>query len=148
MSDRILMRLSGNLILSNSWKQELIITEIAVHGEVIRKRVPWNLKRIKMTLPFDRIAQVNIIRGLLTAELEIVNKGGADNLVIEGLNKNDAERAKKLIEERIRLDHASIGAVANTPTMAEEIQKLSELKNTGLLTEAEFEAGKKKLLGM
>jgi hypothetical protein len=48
----VLMRLSGTIWLSNSWKQELVITNDGVEGEVIQ-----GLKRAKMHLPYDRIAQ-------------------------------------------------------------------------------------------
>ena len=78
---KVLMRLSGSKLLSNSWKQELIVTDEGVEGEVLK-----DFKRIKMRVPFDRIAQVNIVRGMLKADIEVVNKGGADNLVIKALS--------------------------------------------------------------
>lgn len=92
----VLMRLSGSNWLSNSWKQELVITGEGVESEVIR-----GLKRIKMHLPYDRIAQVNLIRGVFAADLEVFNKGGAGNLIVKSLNKAEAEEAKNLIESKI-----------------------------------------------
>jgi hypothetical protein len=91
----VLMRLSGSKWLSNSWKQELVITDEGVEGEVIR-----GLKRIKMHLPYDRIAQVNLIRGVFAADLEVINKGGSGNLIVKSLNKAEAEEAKNLIESK------------------------------------------------
>jgi hypothetical protein len=88
----VLMRLSGSIWLSNSWKQELVITEDGVEGEVIQA-----LKRIKMHLPYDRIAQVNLLRGIFRADLEVVNKGGTGNLIVKTLNKGEAEEAKNLL---------------------------------------------------
>ena len=58
MSDKILLKINGSALIRNSWKQELLITEDGVFGEILK-----NLKRTKMPLPFDRIAQVNIVRG-------------------------------------------------------------------------------------
>jgi len=81
-------------MMTNTWKQELVITETVVHGEVIP-----SLKRLKMTLPFDGIAQVNIVRGVFKADIEIVSNGGTDNLIIRPLPKRDAEAAKSLIGE-------------------------------------------------
>jgi hypothetical protein len=79
---KILMRLTGSVLLSNSWKQELVVTDEGVEGEVLR-----SLKRVRMHLPYDRIAQVNLIRGVFVADLELVNKGGTGNLLIKALNK-------------------------------------------------------------
>ena len=125
--------------MSNSWLQELIITETAVHGEVIK-----GLKRLKMTLPFDRIAQVNLVRGVFMADIEIVNKGGTDNLIVRALSKSDAEAAKSLIEEKLK-------TAPTTPPMApisvaDELAKLVKLRTDGILSEEEFANQKMKIL--
>jgi hypothetical protein len=129
-------------LLSNSWKQELEITEDGVEGEVM-----VGLKRIKMTLPFDRIAQVNLVRGLLAADLEVVNKGGADNLVVRALDKEDAERAKALIERRMQEQSAAASLPLRPPvSVGDELRKLADLRDQGILTEAEFQVQKDRLL--
>lgn len=136
MSDRVLLRVQGSMLLSNTWKQELVITEHDVRGEVLQA-----FKRIKMSLPYDRIAQVNIVRGILSAELEVVNKGGTDNLIVRGLSKRDAERAKDLIEERMRA-----GSPGATGSVADELAKLADLKDRAIITQAEFDEQKRRLL--
>lgn len=136
MSDRVLLRVQGSMLLSNTWKQELVITEHDVRGEVLQA-----FKRIKMSLPYDRIAQVNIVRGILSAELEVVNKGGTDNLIVRGLSKRDAERAKDLIEERMRA-----GPPGATGSVADELAKLADLKDRAIITQAEFDEQKRRLL--
>jgi hypothetical protein len=68
MPETVLLRVRGSAWLSNSWKQELVMTEAAIHGEVVK-----GLRRLKMTLPFDRVAQVNVSRGMFTATIEVVN---------------------------------------------------------------------------
>jgi hypothetical protein len=138
MSETELMRVKGSMLLSNSWKQELVITDRAVYGEVRKSAV----KRIKMSLPFDRIAQVNIVLGILTANIEVVNKGGADNLIIRAIPKRDAERAKALIEDRIN----AASTASSSVSIADEIAKLGALRERNLLTEAEFQSEKQKLL--
>jgi hypothetical protein len=138
----VLMRLSGSIWLSNSWKQELVITEDGVEGEVIQ-----GLKRIKMHLPYDRIAQVNLVRGVFRADLEVVNKGGTGNLIVKALNKGEAEEAKNLIEAKIRSAlHAQSVAGRAPHLVADELRKLAELRDQGLITEVEFQAQKAKLL--
>jgi hypothetical protein len=139
MSEKVLMIVRGSRLLSNSWKQELVITDQAVYGEVLKAP-----KRIKMSLPYDRIAQINIIRGLLSADIEIVNKGGTDNLIIRAVRKSEAEDAKKLIEQGVQ----SMLAVAGRQnvSISDELRKLAELRKQGLLTEAEFQNQRQKLL--
>ena len=51
----VLLRVWGNPVVSGSWRQQLIITDQAVYGEILN-----NFKRLKMTLPYDRIAQVSL----------------------------------------------------------------------------------------
>lgn len=137
---KVLMTLRGSQLLSNSWKQELVITDEGVEGEVLR-----SLKRVKMRLPYDRIAQVNLVRNILRADIEVVNKGGTDNLVIRALPKQDAERARELIEKGMR------SSIAQPPSpqssVADELAKLASLKGQGHITEGEFETQKKRLLG-
>lgn len=135
--EKVLMTLRGSVLLSNSWKQEMVITDQGVRGEVIE-----GLKRIKMTLPYDRIAQVNLIVGMFKADLEVVNKGGSGNLVVKALTKSDAEEAKRLIEERIQ--RASGGPAA--ASVADELRKLADLRAAGVLTEEEFETQKSRVL--
>ncbi len=139
----VLMRLSGSIWLSNSWKQELVITDDGVEGEVIK-----GLKRIKMHLPFDRIAQVNLVRGVFRAYLVVVNKGGTGNLIVKALNKGEAEEAKNLIEAKIQSAlHAQSVAGRAPQSAADELRKLAELRDQGVITEVEFQAQKAKLLG-
>jgi Short C-terminal domain len=138
----VLMCLSGSIWLSNSWKQELVITEDGVEGEVIQ-----GLKRIKMHLPYDRIAQVNLLRGVFRADLEVVNKGGTGNLIVKALNKGEAEEAKNLIEAKIQSAlHAQSVAGRAPQSVADELRKLAELRDQGLITEVELHAQKAKLL--
>jgi hypothetical protein len=143
MPSRELMRLSGSTFFSNSWKQELVIAEDGVHGEVIQ-----GLKRIHMTLPYDRIAQVNLSRGVFRANLELINRGGTDNLIIKALKKEQAEAAKLLIERKIHesTSRSSPPGQAST-SLADELRKLADLKAQGILTAEEFEMQKQRLLG-
>lgn len=146
MEEQSLMTLKGNIWLANSWKQEIVITDKAVYGEAI-----IGLSRKKMTLPFDLIAQVNISRGVFSAELEVINKGGAANLTIKGLKKSEAEEAKSLIEKYIKqVSQPDKERHTSEPSqyLADDIRKLNELKTEGILTEEEFQKKKYQLLNI
>ena len=135
-----LMRISGSRLLSNTWKQELVVTEDGVESEVLQV-----FRRIKMVVPFDRIAQVNLVRGILTADLEVVNKGGTDNIVVRALGKTEAEKAKALIESRMR-EASRAPSTSASFSVADELAKLAELRKRGIINESEFQAQKDKLL--
>jgi hypothetical protein len=105
------------------------------------------MKRLKMLLPFDRIAQVNLSRGIFAATLQVINKGGAGNLVVKGLKKDKAERAKALIESEIQ-SALRLQGRSNSPShsAADELVKLAELRDRGIITSSEFESQKAKTL--
>jgi hypothetical protein len=143
MARNVLMKLSGNMLLSGSFKQELVITEEGVEAEVMN-----GLRRTKMALTYQQIAQVNLDIGLYSgATLTVINKGGADNLVVKGLSKPDGAAAKQLIEEGIRKSvAASRTGQSNFTSAADELRKLDELRRNGILTEEEFQAEKRRVL--
>jgi len=100
-----------------------------------------------MLLPFDRIAQVNLIRGVFRADLEVINKGGSGNLVVKALDKSEAESAKAMIEAKIQAALRAQTAPAAQPySVADELRKLAGLRDDGVITESEFQSRKAKLL--
>lgn len=124
-------------MISNSWRQELTIKKDGVYGETLVTG-----RRTNMYLSFDKIAQVNIIRQAFTSDIEIINNGGKDNIVIKALKKEEAEQAKNLIYQKMsevknqdKVSTDSFSQVDNIPT---QIIKLAELKESGILTEEEF----------
>lgn len=90
------LKIAASKILSNSWKQELNITENGVESEIFRTGT-----REKKNLQYEKIAEVIIRNGAFAATLEIVNTGGSNIISITGLKKKDAAKAKALIEKNI-----------------------------------------------
>ncbi len=142
MDNNILMVIKGSKLLSNTWKQELQIKKDGVYGETLVVG-----KRVKMHLPYENIAQVNLTRGALSADIEIINKGGSGNLVVKALKKKEAEIAKELIDKK-RVETQSNNSSQNNNSVADEIKKLAELKEQKIITEEEFQAKKKQILGI
>lgn len=136
---KILMTVKGSKLLSNTWKQELQILEEEVYGESLVVG-----KRVKMHLPYENIAQVNITRGVLTADIEIVNKGGNSNLIVKAVNKKEADEAKKLIDQKIASAKSATKS-QSTISSADEIKKLADLRDQKIISEEEFEDFKKKI---
>jgi hypothetical protein len=66
------------------------------------------------------------------------------------LNKDIAERAKALIEERVARDEArppQSRKLSATSDVAELIRKLTELRDAGVLSQKEFEIKKRAVMG-
>lgn len=133
-----IMRLSSNKLLSNSWKQEMIITDSGVESEVLRMG-----SRIKKSLPFNMISQVNVVNGALAATITVINTGGSENITLNAVNKKEAVKAKALIESKM---HTC--SVDTLPSQADEIKKIKDLLDSGAITQEEFDAKKKQLLGI
>lgn len=139
---KTLMTIKGSKLLSNTWKQELQILEDGVYGEGLVVG-----KRVKMHLLYQNIAQINITRGVLTADIEIVNKGGSGNLIIKAVNKKEADKAKELIDQKIA-DVVNETKSQSTNNYADEIKKLADLRDQEIISGEEFEAKKKSILGL
>lgn len=92
-----LMKLKGSKLLSNTWVQEIVLTDTGVNYE--------NLvvgKRTNAFLPYENISQVSITNNILTSDLTLINTGGTQNIIVKALNKKEAAEAKKLIESKIK----------------------------------------------
>jgi hypothetical protein len=57
------------------------------------------------------------------------------------------ERLRAAIDEAIAHQHASRAAGDSQGSIADELAKLAALRDQGVITDADFEAGKAKLLG-
>jgi len=109
------------------------------------------------TIPYSSIIAVQLKKaGLVAGFLQLTLKGGSEaksglfqsttdeNTVNFHSRRNKIfEEAKQLIEERIN----SNGTPAKSSNL-DELEKLAELKAKGIITEEEFNAKKKSILGL
>jgi hypothetical protein len=78
------------------WKRELIVRDDALEWEVWRFR-----ERIKMHLPYERIASVQLLLGRHGDDIQITGRNAAEDLVVRGVDPRGAERVKAVIDQRI-----------------------------------------------
>ena len=78
----------------------------------------------------------------------IIESTGGHTIRIESLRKDVAEEARAAIEERMNQTRTTAAAPgsASTSSIATQIRDLSQLRDDGLITEAEFDAKKRDLL--
>jgi len=139
---------NGTLILTNTG----VIIKRGVKGFLLG----GGMLRGDKTIPYSSIIAVQLKKaGLVAGYLQLTLKGGSEaksglfqsttdeNTVNFHSGKNkDFEEAKCLIEERI----SDISAPKNSSLS--ELEKLAELKEKGIITEEEFNAKKKQILGL
>ena len=135
----------------------LILTDAnAIIKRGIRGFLQSGLLRGDKTIPYNSIVAIQLKKaGLFAGYLQFTLKGGSeakagllqsttDENTINFHNKENKsfEEAKCLIEEKI----SNIPAPKNSEL--NELEKLAELKWKGIITEEEFNAKKKQILGL
>ncbi len=106
---------------------------------------PQFLRTVRQDIRYDQIAQVHQEHGAKFTSLVIETTGG-DRVVMPGMDAADVQKAITLIEERTA--RTGGGEPAPVLDVADEIRKLAEIRDLGILTDEEFSARKKKLLDL
>ena len=131
---------------------------------IIRDPYMLGLKSELIDIPYDVITSVKLQKGIFTATIlftapSLVNKSklglideGASGEndqegIIEALSKDKAEELLEIIRRRMKAtgDGESMSNVV-TISVADEIKKLSKLRDDGILSESEFQKMKQQLL--
>ena len=77
-------------------------------------------------------------------------RASGDSANIQQVDKADVERIAQLIRDRMALSHQPATAAAGSApgaSVADELAKLAQLRDSGVLSDEEFTAQKDKLLG-
>jgi Bacterial PH domain len=131
---------------------------------IIRDPYMLGLKAEVIDIPYDVITSVKLQKGVFTSailfkapamvnnsKLGLIDEGisGEDDQegVIEALPKDKAEELLEIIRRQMK--PASTGEATSsieTISIADEIEKLSKLKQNGILSESEFQKMKYRLL--
>ena len=78
------------------WQRELVVTDQGVEWET------WKYQhRIKMSLPYERMARVQLLHAAFGYDLSITGTTSADNLLIRGLDRLDAIKVLGIVERSI-----------------------------------------------
>jgi hypothetical protein len=95
---------------------------------------------------YDQIAQIIIKRGGWSTL--IIESRGGHTLTVKRVPFSKAEKAREMIQERMNrtLDPKSEGVSSPAQSLAAQIRELAELKEAGIISEAEFESKKTELL--
>lgn len=113
-------------------------------------------------IPFTSITAIQFKKsGILSGYLQFTIPGGNESrggvfdatkdensFLFAGTKANeDAEKIKNYIEKQIQKLRNPVAPRQESSSISSELEKLGELKNKGVLTDEEFQAAKKRLLG-
>jgi hypothetical protein len=102
------------------------------------------------TFPLDKITAIEISKGLMGKMIAIKMSGNESEM--KWINQGDPDGLVFLVHEKIGAITSSSQSSSKqliqneSSEIPEQIKKLSELKDSGILTEAEFAAKKQELL--
>ncbi|PSN81958.1 hypothetical protein B9Q01_09360 [Candidatus Marsarchaeota G1 archaeon OSP_D] len=121
---------------------------------IIRDPYTLGLRADITIIPYDKITGVRVKKGLLSTSLEITAAGleGGKSAVIkwgEGgvgeIDAIDSEKAER-IASLIGGQAGRVNAQVQNVSVAEELEKLAQLREKGVITEEEFQELKAKLI--
>lgn len=131
---------------------------------IIRDPYMLGLKSDLINIPYDIITSVKLQKGIFTSTIlfkaptlinktklglidENISEENDQDGIIEALPKDKAEELLEIIRRRMKAssDDESMSNVV-TISVADEIKKLSKLKEDGILSESEFQKMRQQLL--
>lgn len=79
-------------------------------------------------------------------------RASGDSADVQQVDKDDVARIAQVIRDRMALSHQPVvstpaAAGEGVPSLADELAKLAQLRDNGVLTPGEFDAQKQRLLG-
>ncbi|PIS22216.1 hypothetical protein COT50_03180 [candidate division WWE3 bacterium CG08_land_8_20_14_0_20_41_10] len=120
------------------------------HSMVLeRRRLPF--RKEEVTVSYSHVSQVNLIKDLFFAHLEIINTGGFENILIRYVGKRKGSEAKKIIDAKIHSTHGAYapyggqgGSADARPAGTEQVfdtktlVRYKDLLNQGRISKKEY----------
>lgn len=132
------MGLTSGIMNGNTWL--LVLT--AKRVIFLDKGMIWGLKQSE--IPLEKINSIEHETGLLFGTIAIWD--GAAKAVIKNVIKNTVKPFVIALNKELDRIRSTKYPTSAPVDLADQIKKLGDLKNQGLLTEDEFQAQKSKLL--
>ena len=98
------------------------------------------------TIDYNKISSVEYNQGMIFGELKIHTSGNV--IKIETTMHNGARELIKLIKNKINTPTQTLTSIAQEKSIPEQLKELKELVDMDILTQDEFDAKKKQLLGL
>jgi len=138
---REVARFHGSKLLGASTIDELIFTD-----QYVMSRRWEGSGYIKRKIYYSDIAQINVKKGLIACEVEIVNRGEGPNARITGLPYDEAVRVQQMLDahKADKMDARNTTIVSGSHI--DDLERLATLMEKGILSREEFEREKSRIL--
>jgi hypothetical protein len=140
------LHLQGSMM----YNQTIFPPQLYVYDDLLlyKKRHIFWVREV--TISYNQIAQVTLNKGILFSSLQIMTTG-TDDIILKYLQNTDANKAKKIIDQKIFYSHAKhhdeASTIKATPTHIEKsLERLKELVARGSMSKREYETRRKELL--
>lgn len=137
----------GALLVVRQTNVEVRPKRLLVFEDRVELHDPGFFKTEVKSMRYSQIAGVRAESRMLRGDLVIESTGG-DRISVPKLPKGEALEARDLIHQKMaeRDDVLTPPLASAPPDVADQIRKLGELRDAGLLTEEEFQSKKTELL--
>lgn len=135
------LRPGGSIFTPNA----IIVTDKKL---ILRNPSALGLRQKLEYYSYDKIIDVKLERGVLSAALEINVPGSFKDARIDAISKDDAEQILRIMQEGIKKAKGVTQEkqTQDSPSVADELAKIAKLKEQGIISEEEFQEMKQKLL--
>lgn len=137
----------GALLVVRQTNVEVRPKRLLIFEDRVEMHDPGFLKTEVKTVRYPQIAGVRIEGRVLRGDVIIESTGG-DKISVPKLPRGEAQAARDLIQQKMaeRDAPSPVASEAARSYVADQIRKLADLREAGILTEEEFESKKAELL--
>ncbi len=135
------LKSGGSMFTPNS----IIVTDKKL---ILRNPSALGLRQKLEYYAYDKVVDVKLERGMLSAALEINVPGSFEDARVDAISKDDAEQILRIMQEGIKREKGNLqgNQPQDSSSIADELAKIAKLKEDGVISDEEFQEMKQKLL--
>ena len=130
---------------------ELHPTALYIYDEYMVYVKRGIIKRNEATISYNHVSQVYFRKGYIASSIEVINTGGVENIIIPWVNTAEAQKAKKIIDQKVFHTHARVSGKekslgVGSPDFERRLARLKELVARGQMSKKEFDKRREEML--
>ncbi len=130
---------------------ELHPTALYIYDEYMVYVKRGIIKRNEATISYNHVSQVYFRKGYIASSIEVINTGGVENIIIPWVSTSEAEKAKKIIDQKVFHTHARVSGKekslgVGSPDFERRLARLKELVARGQMSKKEFDKRREEML--
>ena len=154
----LLLTLEANKLMNKSiFTHKLHIFD----NKIIYEARTYLIRVTEITISYNHVSQVYLVKGLYFASLEIINTGGVKDIIIKYVPAKQAEKAKRIIDAKIHgmsdesytkpknkevVTISKKGSDIHLDNVENNLSRLNELLLRKRITKKEYEKKRKEVL--